>query len=112
MTAEARSKYKHAVAEEMAARDENIAAARGIAKRLKAERKVIAELVVRLRQAREKAGVSLNEMEARTGMQKSSLSRLENSAAPNPTLLTLHRYAAAIGMAISHQLARLQDFDE
>lgn len=104
MTAEAKARYERAVAEEMAAKDENIAAARSIAGRLKAERTAIVELVSRLRDARQKAGVSLKELEARTGISKSSLSRLENSIGPNPTLLTMHRYAAALGVAIEHRL--------
>ena len=69
--------------------------ARPVAQRLKDERKVFAGLVAKLRMARGKAGVSLSELESRTGITKSSLSRLENSAAPNPTLITLHRYASA-----------------
>ena len=104
MSAEARGKYRLAVAEEAAVRIENIAAASAIANELKAERKVIADLVARLRGARETVGVSLSELETRTGIQKSSLSRLENSIAPNPTMLTLHRYAAAIGLSLKHSL--------
>ena len=104
MSIDARAKYRRAVAEEMADKTENVAAGRETAKRLKAERKVIADLVARLRAAREKAGVSLNELEARSGIQKSSLSRMENCVAPNPTLLTLHRYAAAIGLSVEYVL--------
>ncbi len=100
MTTEQRRVYERAMAEEMAAKDENVAAARAVAKRLKDERKPIAEVVAQLRTAREKAGVSLNELETRTGISKSSLSRLENSAAPNPTLRTLQRYADAIGITL------------
>jgi len=105
MTAEQRGAYELAVAGEMAAKSENIAAARGVAKRLKDERKVITELVSQLRKAREKAGVSLSELESLTGINKSSLSRLENSTAPNPTLLTLHRYAAAIDVKLTHGIS-------
>ena len=104
MSAEARGKYRLAVPEEASVKNENVAAARKIAIELKAERKVIADLVARLRGAGETAGMSLNEMETRTGIQKSSLSRLENSTAPNPTMLTLHRYAAAIGLSLKHSL--------
>jgi len=102
--AEERRKYRLAVAEEVAARDENFATSREIALKLKTERKVIANLIAQLRAARETAGVSLNELEIRTGIQKSSLSRLENSAAPNPTMLTLHRYAVAIGLSLKIDL--------
>ena len=104
MSAEARGKYRLAVPEEASVKNENVAAASAIANELKAERKVIADLVARLRGARETVGVSLSELETRTGIQKSSLSRLENSIAPNPTMLTLHRYAAAIGLSLKHAL--------
>ena len=104
MTAEQRGAYQRAVAEEMATKSENMAAASAVAKRLKDERKIIAELVAKLRQAREQAGVSLSEMESRTGITKSSLSRLENSTAPNPTLITLNRYATAIGVTLTHTI--------
>ncbi len=36
--------------------------------------------------------------------EKPSLSRLENSAAYNSTLQTLHRYATAIGLSLEHVL--------
>ena len=102
MSIEERGKFRRAVAEEAATKNENVAAARVVAAKLKMERKVISDLVARLRVARETAGVSLNELESRTGIQKSSLSRLENSIAPNPTILTLHRYATAIRFSLEH----------
>ena len=55
------------------------------------------------RQVRESTGISLYELEARPGISKSFRSRLENSAAPYPTLRTLHRYAATIGMDLVHR---------
>ena len=108
MTAEQRAKYQRAVAEEMAGKGEDIAAARSVAKKLKAERKAIAELVSQLREHREKSGVSLNELSARTGIQKSALSRLENSVALNPTMLTLQRYAAAIDVSIEYRVTSVR----
>ncbi len=104
MTAEQRLDFERAVAEENAGRTGNVAAAKPVAEKLLLERKVIAEFVATLREARETAGVSLSEMEKRTGIRKSALSRLENSASPNPTLVTLNRYAAAIGMKLDHSL--------
>ncbi|MEZ6098665.1 MAG: hypothetical protein R3E01_06810 [Pirellulaceae bacterium] len=74
MTAEEQKEFERVVAEELAAKDEKIRAARPIARRLKNERKVIADLIAQLRQAREEAGVSLNEMQARTGIMASLLS--------------------------------------
>ncbi|MFO0918356.1 MAG: helix-turn-helix transcriptional regulator [Planctomycetaceae bacterium] len=41
--------------------------------------------------------VSLTELAERTGIAKSNLSALENNPAPNVTLLTLVRYAKALG---------------
>ena len=92
------------VAEEMAGKEENKTAAREVARRLKAERKSIVELVAQLRQARLAAGVSLGDLAERTGMSKPSLSRLENSAAPNPTVVTLLRYARALGVELSFEV--------
>ncbi len=78
---------------------------RPVAERLVAERKEIAKLVAVLKQAREDAGVSLAELEQRTGVQKLAWSRLENATAPNPTVVTLIRYAAAIGSPLQFHLA-------
>jgi len=35
-----------------------------------------------------------------TGMSRESISRLENDPAPNPTMLTFARYAAALGLEL------------
>src|SRR4029077_8708800 len=53
-----------------------------------------------LKKEREAAGLSLVDMEKRTGMDKAALSRLENGRQPNPTIDTLLRYAAALGKQI------------
>ena len=50
-----------------------------------------------LRKAREKAGLSLTDLEKRTGIDKATLSRLETGKQTNPTIETLSRYAAAVG---------------
>ncbi len=97
MDVKQREAYAQAVAEEQAVRDENVRAARPAAAKLRKERQLIAQLVAKLKDARIAAGISLAEMEERTGIRKSALSRLENAKAPNPTLATLNRYAAAIG---------------
>ncbi|MCG8649122.1 MAG: helix-turn-helix domain-containing protein, partial [Pirellulales bacterium] len=89
-----------AVAEEVAARDENAAAAKDVAPELLREAQFRIAVVRQLREAREAAGISLSELEMRTGIQKSALSRLENSKSPNPTLATLRRYANAVGVEL------------
>lgn len=98
MTAEQREAFDAAVAEEMDAKLENVAAAKEVMPRLLAEAEFRVDVVRRLRAAREAAGVSLAELALRTGVQKSALSRLENSESPNPTLATLRRYADAVGV--------------
>ena len=50
-----------------------------------------------LRQRREAAGLTLADVAERSGVDKASLSRLENGFCPNPTVNTLARYARAIG---------------
>jgi hypothetical protein len=65
-----------------------------------AMRREVDETVSRLKQEREKRGLSLAEVEERSGLRKSALSRLENDKTANPTLLTLQRYAAALGLTL------------
>ncbi len=50
-----------------------------------------------LRRHREQAGLSLGDVADRSGLNKATLSRLENGWYPNPTLTTLARYARGIG---------------
>ena len=49
-----------------------------------------------LKATREAAGVSLSQMQERTGIDSANLSRLENGLVPNPTVETLARYAEAL----------------
>ena len=60
---------------------------------------------VLLKAFREDAGVSLTDLAAKAGMQKSSLSRLENQDR-NPTVRTLERIAAALGKRL---VVRVED---
>jgi DNA-binding XRE family transcriptional regulator len=53
--------------------------------------------VGRLRQRRENVGLSRGDVAERSGLDKATLSRLENEWYPNPTLNTLARYARGIG---------------
>ncbi len=50
-----------------------------------------------LRAERRRQGLSLSEIEARSGIDRAVLSKLENGRQPNPTLGTLGRYASALG---------------
>ena len=62
-----------------------------------------------LKAERVKKGLSLSAMKARTGIERSTLSRLENNAEANPTVNTLTRYAEAVGKKVFIVLA---DTDE
>jgi len=57
-----------------------------------------------LRDERKAQGVSLTELEQRTGIHKSALWRLEHDANPNPTVSTLMRIAEALGRQITIHL--------
>lgn len=58
-----------------------------------------------MRARREELGLSLADVEARTGIKRSALSRLENGATNiNPTLLSLERYALALVLSVQISL--------
>ncbi|HXV59569.1 MAG TPA: helix-turn-helix transcriptional regulator [Vicinamibacteria bacterium] len=46
-------------------------------------------------------GLSLADMQGRTGMSRSAISRLENDESANPTIETLIRYAEALGKELA-----------
>ena len=58
------------------------------------------EAVAALKATRQTLGLSLAEIQDRTGIAKANLSRLENAVSPNPTIETLARYADAVGKEI------------
>lgn len=62
------------------------------------------DLLRQLRAAREEMGLSLSDVSARTGMDRSALSKLETGRRPNPTLDTLARYAEAVGKRLEISL--------
>lgn len=60
-----------------------------------------------LRKCREAAGVSLNDLAERTGIDHAAVSRLESGASENPTINTLQRYAFALGKQLVVQVIDL-----
>jgi predicted transcriptional regulator len=50
-----------------------------------------------LKAERHAQGLSLSDVEKRTGIGRAALSRLESETEPNPTVVTLTRYAEALG---------------
>lgn len=63
------------------------------------------QAVEAIKRERKLQNVSLTELERRTGISKSSLSRLENDPTANPTIETLIRIAEALGKQILITLA-------
>lgn len=60
--------------------------------------------LIELKRAREDCGLSLSEVSRRSGIDLSSLSRLEAGKNPNPTFETLSRYADALGLRLELSL--------
>jgi len=58
-----------------------------------------------LKAERREQGLSLADIEDRTGISRPNLSRLENEAEANPTVATLTRYANALGKKLLIVLA-------
>ncbi len=67
-------------------------------------RQVVDVLIAKLKTERERQALSLADVEERTGIRRSVLSRLENDATSNPTMLTLQRYAVALGLSLRAEL--------
>jgi hypothetical protein len=64
---------------------------------------VVRQVIASLRQAREEQGLSLADMEERTGMTRANRCRLENEGR-NVQLRTLERYARALGSRVEVRL--------
>jgi DNA-binding XRE family transcriptional regulator len=100
LTPQEREQLEKARAETQADRDEILAEGRARKKAWEATRRELAKTIAALKAHREQTGLSLADVEARSGLKRSALSRLENDPNANPTLLTLHRYAAALGLTL------------
>lgn len=106
LTAEETKRVANARREIEAERDEILREGRVVKQAWLAMRREVDEMIARLRAERERLGLSLADVEERSGLRKSVLSRLENDKTSNPTLLTLQRYAAAIGLTMHTTLNR------
>jgi DNA-binding XRE family transcriptional regulator len=58
-------------------------------------------LTAQLRRLREQQGLSLTDVSERSSLTRAAISRLENGWNLNPTLDTLFRYAAVVGVHVS-----------
>ena len=93
LTAEER--VRHRAVREQIEQEKAALIARG--RRAKARHIMLKEAIAALKTTREALGLSLADLKASTGIEKSNLSRLENDPGANPTIDTLCRYAEAVG---------------
>lgn len=100
-TPEERRRYKAAV--EQVERDK--AGILAEARRAKARAEMLRSVLHDLKAERERQGLSLADVSARSGIDKGALSRLENAANANPKLDTLTRYADALGVKLRISVA-------
>jgi ribosome-binding protein aMBF1 (putative translation factor) len=104
LTADEAKRVANARREVEAERGEILREGRTAKRAWAAMRREVDETVARLRAERERLGLSLADLEQRCGLKRSALSRLENDKTSNPTLLTLERYAAAVGLTLHTSL--------
>lgn len=100
LSADEQTRLDRARAETEAMRDEILAEGRARKRALEISRSQVRNTIDALRAERERLGLSLADIESRSGLKRSALSRLENDRAANPTMLTLQRYASAVGMRV------------
>jgi lambda repressor-like predicted transcriptional regulator len=101
LTAEERKRLALARKEVEAAKAAILAEGRNRKKAWEAMRQDARAAIADLKAERERRGLSLADIETRSGLKRSALSRLENDPTANPTMLTLQRYALALGMSVA-----------
>ncbi|NQU21123.1 MAG: helix-turn-helix transcriptional regulator [Candidatus Nealsonbacteria bacterium] len=65
---------------------------------------LLKQLLKALKEERQRQGMSLGDLKQRSGIDRGSLSKLENDPDPNVTVNTLLKYAEAVGKTITVQL--------
>jgi ribosome-binding protein aMBF1 (putative translation factor) len=96
------ARWRKAAAEEAPHREATLAQAREMREAGRLARGVLEQL----RAERERQGLSLADLRDRTGMSREAINRLENHTGPNPTMQTLVRLAAALGVRLDVRLKR------
>ena len=101
MTAEERKRLAFARKKVEATKAAILAEGRNRKKAWEAMRHDAQAAIAELKSERERLGLSLAAVEASSGLEQSALSRLENDPTANLTMLTLQRYALALGMSVA-----------
>jgi DNA-binding phage protein len=97
LTPEERERWQRAVRETEAEKEDILARARRAKAAHSRVKAAIHDALKLLRAERQAQGLSLSDVEQRTGIGRAALSRLENETESNPTVVTLTRYAEALG---------------
>jgi DNA-binding Xre family transcriptional regulator len=100
-------RYRKALAETEAEKDQIIGRGRQLKTAAQAAAARLREAFRLLKEERARQGLSLRELEERTGIPYSALSRLETDPEANPTVTTLERCAKALGMTIQISLVAI-----
>lgn len=104
LTPAERERYRKALAETEAEKDQIIGRGRQLKATADAAAARLREAFRLLKEERARQGLSLRDLEERTGIPYSAFSRLETDPAANPTVTTLERCAKALGMTIQISL--------
>jgi DNA-binding phage protein len=105
LTADERKRVAAARAEIEQDKPEILRKAKQYKQEADAARATLQEALQTLKQERRSQGLSLADIQERTGIERPNLSRLENEADANPTITTLIRYAGAMGKRLMIVLA-------
>jgi predicted transcriptional regulator len=97
LTAKETRRWERARQESEREKDEILAEGRRIKAAHKRVKVAVGNALKMLKAERQAQGLSLSDVERRTGIGRAALSRLENETEPNPTVATLTRYAEALG---------------
>lgn len=107
LTSEERARVTVARAEVEQDKAEFLRKAKQYKQEVDAARATLQEALRMLKEERINQGLSLADIQERTGIERPNLSKLENEAEANPTIATLMRYAEALGKRLLIVLADL-----
>jgi predicted transcriptional regulator len=97
LSPEEQQRWRQAREEAESEKEEVLAKGRHIKAAHNRVRVAVRDALKFLKAERQAQGLSLSDVEQRTGIGRAALSRLENETEPNPTVVTLTRYAQALG---------------
>jgi predicted transcriptional regulator len=100
LTPEERQRWNRAGKEAENQKEEILAKGRHIKAARNRVHVAVREAMKALKRERQAQGLSLSDVEKRSGIGRAALSRLENETELNPTVVTLTRYAEALGKEV------------